>query len=171
MPQLRVSPRLRCRLDLYSKTHSRLGNISLHAVGIPCIIIAVLALVGKLGMTVETDWLIAPPYAAWAVVVAAGAWYTWLDWRIALLTSLGSVVFLAIASAVSLPVAGALAAVGIVVHMIGHFGIEGKAPSTLSDPMSILDAPIWLVSVLTGMYRVSERTALSEVVAEAKSAA
>lgn len=166
-----VTPRLRRRLDLYSKTHSRFGNISLHVVGIPCLIIAVLAIVGKLGLTIETDWLIAPPLAAWALVAAAAAWYAWLDWRVAILTTLGSVACLGIASVVSLPLAGVLAAVGIVVHMIGHFGIEGKAPSTVSDPLSTLDAPIWLVSVLIGMYRVSERQATAEPAAEAKSAA
>lgn len=165
-----VRPRLCRRLDLYSQSHSKFGNIFLHALGIPCLIIAVLALVGRFGLTFETDWLVSPPYAAWALVGIAALWYTWLDWRIAIFTSVGSVVCLAIANWVSLPVVGALAAVGIVVHMIGHFGFEGKAPSTLSDPMSILDAPIWLVSVLTGMYRVSEAP-LRRKTFEAKTAA
>jgi uncharacterized membrane protein YGL010W len=167
---LRVHPRLCRRLDLYSRSHSKFGNIFLHAIGIPCLIIAVLALVGRFGLTFESDTVIASPYAAWALVVGAAIWYSWLDWRVALFTSLGSVVCLAIANVVSLPIVGGLAAVGIIVHMIGHFGFEGKAPSTLSDPMSILDAPIWLVSVLTGMYRVSEAPLRRKAI-EAKTAA
>lgn len=159
----RVRLRLRHRLDLYSKTHSRFGNVCLHTVGIPCLIVAVLAIVGKLGVTLEESYLIASPLAAWALAAAAAVWYAWLDWRIAIITTLGSLVCLALASLVSLTVAGLLAVTGIVVHMIGHFGIEGKAPSTLSDPMSILDAPIWLVSILTGMYRLSERESFTKI--------
>jgi uncharacterized membrane protein YGL010W len=171
MPRLTVTPRLRKRLNWYSRSHRKLGNIALHTIGIPCLVVAVLALVGKVGMAVGNDGLIAAPYPAWGLAAVAGAWYAWLDWRVAALTSLGSVGCLALASFVSLPVAGVLVAVGIVVHMIGHFGFEGKAPSTLSDPMSILDAPIWLVSVLTGMYRGPESDAAAEKEVETKAAA
>lgn len=166
-----VMPRLRARLDLYSRSHSKPVNIAMHALGIPCLIIAVLGLVSRFGFTFDTDAVIAPPYAAWLVVVAAAGWYTWLDWRISLLTSLGSVVCMAIACACSLPVLGGLAALGIIVHMIGHFGFEGKAPSTLSDPMSVLDAPIWLVSVLSGMYRIGVPAVANEVAPEAETRA
>lgn len=171
MPHPTVTLRLRKRLDQYSRSHRKLGNIGLHALGIPCLIVAVLALVGKLGLSFDSDWLVAPPYAAWGLTVVVSGWYAWLDWRVAVITSVGSVVCLLLASLVSLPLVGTMAGVGIVVHMIGHFGFEGKPPSTLSDPMSIFDAPIWLVSVLTGMYRVAESDAAAAKETEAKSAA
>jgi uncharacterized membrane protein YGL010W len=41
---------------------------------------------------------------------------------------------------------------GVVIHFIGHFAFEGRSPSFISNPLVILDAPIWMFAVWAGIY-------------------
>lgn len=43
-------------------------------------------------------------------------------------------------------VLAALFGAGTVAHLIGHFGFEGKPPVFFTRPISVFEAPAWLLS-------------------------
>lgn len=140
---------MRYHIEAYGQSHRNRVNQALHSLGIPAAAIAVLGLMSKLRVR---DWEIAGfrPDAAWAAVFIAGIWYLWCDWRMGLLPFVGLIAcylvgqFLDPWILVSLLVAAAL------LHIVGHYGFEGKPPALLSRPIAILEAPAWLIALFAG---------------------
>jgi uncharacterized membrane protein YGL010W len=137
-------------VDKYDESHRKRVNRLLHYVGIPLAALAALGLLSKIAWPMEgvPHWL--QPNLGMAALLGPGAWYMW--WR-----PLVGILMLAIGAAgyvvstmFSAWLLAALGVAAIALHFIGHYGFEGKPPQLFRRPVSVIEAPIWLLARLFG---------------------
>jgi uncharacterized membrane protein YGL010W len=137
-------------VEKYDESHRTRVNRLLHYVGIPLAAFSALGLLSKAAVPMEgvPTWL--QPNLGMAVLLCAGAWYTY--WR-----PLVGILMLAIGAAgyvvstmLSVWILVGMGAAAIVCHSIGHYGFEGKPPQLLRRPVSVIEAPVWLLAMLFG---------------------
>ena len=145
-----MTPELRSRVTEYGESHRTPVNRLLHVVGIPLLGVGSLGLLCRLAVPVGAGAAALEPNAGQLSLLVALGWYLYYG-RGSALPAFAFVVFCyAVGSVLSAWVLVGLWLAGAVVHAIGHFGFEGKPPATFHDPRSILEAPIWLLGLLTG---------------------
>ena len=148
-----VSPALRSHTSRYGEVHRTPANVALHFAGIPALLVSFLGLLSKAPLSDGEVLSGARPDAAWLVLLSAGLWYVWQDPRAGVLIDAVLVGCYAIGSVLSLGPLAALFGVGVIAHVIGHYGFEHKSPALLSRPVAVLEAPAWLTLKLIGLYR------------------
>lgn len=145
-----MTPELRARVAEYGASHRMPVNRFLHVLGIPLLGIGSLGLLCQLAVPVGARVAALEPNAGQLSLLVALGWYLYYG-RWSALPALAFVVFCyAVGSVLSAWVLLGLWLAGAAVHAVGHFGFEGKPPATFRDPRSILEAPIWLLGLLTG---------------------
>lgn len=145
-----VTPELRDRVADYGASHRSPVNRILHVVGIPLLGIATLGLLCQLAVPVGAGISALEPNAGQLSLLVALGWYLYYG-RLRTLSAFFFVVLCyAVGSVLSVWVLVGLWLAGAVLHFIGHFGFEGKPPASFRDPRSVLEAPIWLLALLTG---------------------
>jgi uncharacterized membrane protein YGL010W len=151
--RLSPTPRLQAHVDRYGQSHRTRPNQILHFIGIPILLVSSLGLLAKVPFPTSGEGAVLQPDAAWVVLLVAGLWYFWVDWRIAPLVTALFVGGYLLGGALTLGPLAALFAAGVVAHVVGHFVFEGKPPALLTRPVAILEAPVWLLAVWIGLYR------------------
>jgi uncharacterized membrane protein YGL010W len=144
-----LEPELKAHVENYAHSHATPVNKALHFLGIPVLMVALLGLIAK----VAYDWGALPPLQpnlGWPVLLFASAWYLRMDRRIGLVSVLTLVLCYALGCYLSLSLLFALLALGAILHIVGHYGFEGKPPALLSTPIAILEAPPWLFATWAG---------------------
>src|SRR5437762_13775797 len=114
-------PRLQAHVERYAQAHQTGPNKILHFVGIPVLMVASL---GGLSKAALPGWGGAPalqPNAAWVVLLAAGVWYLWLDWRVGILTTGLFCGCYMLGSGLSPGLLVALFGAGVAAHVLGHY--------------------------------------------------
>jgi uncharacterized membrane protein YGL010W len=144
-----LEPELKAHVENYAHSHATPVNKALHFLGIPVLMIALLGLIAKVGYDRNAMPLL-QPNLAWPILLFASAWYLRIDRRIGLLSALALIPCYALGCYLSLSILLALLALGIVLHLVGHYGFEGKPPALLSNPIAILEAPPWLLATWAG---------------------
>src|SRR5690554_385709 len=136
------------QLAMYSCYHRDGRNVATHMVGIPLIVVALMALLGRPGW--ELSGLMLTP--ALIVAVIASIYYVMLDMRLGLLM----VVFLALSVWIGAEIAAlqtslwlttgiALFIVGWILQFIGH-AYEGRKPAFVDDIMGLAIGPLFIVA-------------------------
>jgi uncharacterized membrane protein YGL010W len=148
-----LTTRLRPYVEDYAHSHRTPVNKALHFLGIPLLTVASLGLLSRLALPTGAEVAALEPNAAWAVLLGAGAWYVLLDWRTGLLTLTALAGCYAAGTFLTAGVLAGLFGAGVVAHVVGHYGFEGKPPALLSNPAAVLEAPLWLLATWTGSYR------------------
>ena len=141
----------------YNESHQNPVNRVFHYIGIPLAAISTLGLLSKVGWPgVDVDpWL--RPNLAMVLLAAAGGWYFWCKPLAGvILTSIGVGGYL-VGSLMPVWALLAIAAAGIICHALGHYGFEGKPPQLLQRPVSIIEAPVWLLAMLFGLDPATKR--------------
>jgi len=128
-------------------------NRALHFLGIPVLLVASLGLFSKLSLADAEGVPALQPNAGWLVLLVACVWNLRWDWKMGLLTTAVYAGGYALGSTLSAGVLWALFGVGVLAHVIGHYGFEGKPPALLSHPVAVLEATPWLLSLWAGLYR------------------
>jgi uncharacterized membrane protein YGL010W len=139
-------------VDQYGESHRTPVNRALHFAGIPVLVVASLGLVSKLSLSDEGVPALRPN-AAWPLLLAACLWNLRWDWKMGLLSTAVYVGGYALGSTLSAGALWSLFGAGVVAHVIGHYGFEGKPPALFSHPVAVLEATPWLLSLWTGLYR------------------
>jgi uncharacterized membrane protein YGL010W len=152
MQRSALSPELRGYVDRYGQSHRHPVNKALHFLGIPVLAVSSLGLLAQLAVPLSDVPRALQPNAAWLVLLGASAWYLLLDRRVGLCAAAGLVACYAVSSALPLMVLLGLFAAGVVAHVIGHYGFEGKPPALFKSPVAVLEAPAWLLSTWAGIY-------------------
>lgn len=140
--QLRVSTKMRARLDEYSTFHRTLGNEVCHFVGIPLIVAGAgtlfgavpLAAVGSLHLTLTE-----------LVLFAVVAFYLIEARALGLLTAAIIVVLAELARGLPFWAGLSLFLLGWAVQFIGHARFEHRSPAFLRNLVHLLVGPAWLV--------------------------
>jgi uncharacterized membrane protein YGL010W len=155
--QVLLGGRLARHIAKYNESHQNPVNRVFHYVGIPLAAVSALGLLSKVGWPgFEVDpWL--RPNLGMLLLAVAGGWYLWCKPLAGLiLTSIGVAGYLVGSLLPVWPLVG-IAAAGIVCHLIGHYGFEGKPPQLLRRPVSVIEAPVWLLAMLFGLEPADKR--------------
>jgi uncharacterized membrane protein YGL010W len=145
-----VTPELRVRVAEYGASHRSPVNRVLHLIGIPLLGVATLGLLCQLAIPAGVGTAALEPNAGQVALLVALGWYLYFGRLKALLAFAFVLVCYAVGSLLSAWVLAGLWLLGAAAHLVGHFGFEGKPPATLRDPRSVLEAPVWLLGLLTG---------------------
>jgi uncharacterized membrane protein YGL010W len=141
----------------YNESHKNPVNRVFHYVGIPLAAISTLGLLSKVGWPgVDVDpWL--RPNLAMVFIALVGGWYVRCKPLAGfILLGIGVGGYL-VGSLMPVWALLAMAAVGIICHAIGHYRYEGKPPQLLTRPVSIIEAPVWLLAMLFGLDPAAKR--------------
>ncbi len=128
----------------YGDYHRDRRNLICHEIGIPLIVLAIIALLRLVAL---------PGHATLATVavVALESYYIVAFWRVSraavLLAVVGLIVLSFIAMFVTWPVAVAAFVAGWILQFVGH-GYEGKSPAFLTNLLHLLVGPLWVASHL-----------------------
>lgn len=145
--------RIRPYFDDYAAFHRTRGNERCHYFGISAIVISLLGLLAPLGGS--ANWPTGSPFfrldAAVILLVAAWAWYFYLDWKLAAPFALISYGLYFIGRAIPFPALWALFVAGWILQFIGHYAYEKKSPAFYKNLAHLLIGPIWVFGRLTGL--------------------
>jgi len=123
----------------YGTYHRDKRNLVCHEIGIPLIVLAIVALM-RLAHAGPVD-------LAMLALVAVSIYY----FRLAGFAALGAVALLVVLYFVSLfvswPVAVGMFVVGWIFQFVGH-AYEGKSPASFTNIQHLLVGPLWIVAVL-----------------------
>ncbi len=123
----------------YATYHRDKRNLVCHEIGIPLIVLALVALARLVRF--------GPVDLAMVLIAAVSLYYI----RLAGISALGAVLALVVTYFVSLlvswPVAVGLFVVGWIFQFVGH-AYEGKSPAFLTNIQHLLIGPFWIVALL-----------------------
>jgi uncharacterized membrane protein YGL010W len=142
-----MSPVLQGHFSDYSSFHRTPGNKACHYVGIPLIVLSLLALLARVplfelgGFTVTT---------AEVVLVAATAYYLTLDVALAAMMLAASILFAAIGRVLPVPVSVGLFVLGWIFQFVGHYVYEKKSPAFFRSFAHLLVGPLWILARVSG---------------------
>ncbi|MCI0458242.1 MAG: DUF962 domain-containing protein [Gemmataceae bacterium] len=153
MRRLSLSPELWSHVDHYAASHRMPVNKVLHFLGIPLLLVASLGLLSKASLAVDGAVPALRPNAAWIVLFGAGLWYVRSDWKMGLLTFAAVTACYALGSGLPAGLLWLFLGIGVVAHAVGHYGFEGKPPAVFSNPVAVLEAPVWLLATWARLYR------------------
>jgi uncharacterized membrane protein YGL010W len=132
--------------DDYGAYHRDRRNLICHEIGIPLIVLGIIALLRLVALAGVNPNL----NLAALAIVAVAAYYLSLGRAVrsaAYVAILGMIVLYLIAAYVSWPVAIAAFVVGWIFQFVGH-AYEGKSPAFLTNVLHLLVGPLWVASHL-----------------------
>ena len=138
---------LRAQFADYAAHHATPGNKACHTLGIPLIVVTLVALLARVPLAEVGGFTVT---AAEAVIAVVTLYYLTLDVPLGLLM-LG---FLFAASLVGrllpLPAAIALFVAGWVLQFIGHYVYEKRSPAFFRNLVHLLVGPLWILARAVG---------------------
>jgi uncharacterized membrane protein YGL010W len=127
----------------YAAFHQTKGNKWFHRIGIPMIMLTLIAMLTHVKLfdlgTVRID-------AAMLLVAAASAYYFVVEWRLAIPMILVSIVFYFIGGFMPFSIAVALFVLGWILQFIGHRVYEHKNPAFFRNFVHLLIGPLWILN-------------------------
>jgi uncharacterized membrane protein YGL010W len=134
----------RSLIDEYGDYHRDRRNLVCHEIGIPLIVLAIIALLRLVALPGHLT-------LAAVAVVALEAYYIIVFWGVnraaVLLAIAGLIVLSFVAYFVTWPIAVAAFVVGWIFQFVGH-AYEGKSPAFLTNLLHLLVGPLWVASHL-----------------------
>jgi uncharacterized membrane protein YGL010W len=142
-----MSPVLQGHFSDYSSFHRTPGNKACHYVGIPLIVLSLLALLARVPLFELGTFTVT---AAELLLVAATAYYLTLDVALAVMMLVASVLMAALGRVLPTSVAAALFVLGWVFQFIGHYVYEKKSPAFARNLVHLLVGPLWIAARAVG---------------------
>jgi len=142
-----MSPTLRAHFADYAAFHGTAGNKACHYVGIPLIVLALLALLARVPLFAVGGFTVTLAEVALAVVTA---YYLTLDAVLAAIMLAASVGLLVLGRPMPVWVAAALFVLGWIFQFIGHYVYEKRAPAFFRNLAHLLVGPLWIVAKAVG---------------------
>jgi uncharacterized membrane protein YGL010W len=137
-----MSPTLKAHFADYAAFHGTPGNKACHYVGIPLIVLAVLALLLAIGGYDVT--------LAEVALVLVTAYYLTLDAVLAAIMFAASVGLLFLGRPLPVWVSVALFVVGWIFQFLGHYVYEKRSPAFYRNLVHLLVGPLWIVAKAVG---------------------
>ena len=142
-----MSPTLRAHFADYASFHGTAGNKACHYVGIPLIVLALLALLARVPLFAVGGFTVTLAEVALVVVTA---YYLTLDVVLAAIMLAASVGLLLLGRPMPVWVAAALFVLGWVFQFIGHYVYEKRSPAFYRNLAHLLVGPLWIVAKAVG---------------------
>ena len=142
-----MSPTLRVHFADYASFHGTAGNKACHYVGIPLIVLALLALLARVPLVAVGGFTVTLAEVALVVVTA---YYLTLDAVLAAIMLAASVGLLLLGRPMPVWVAAALFVLGWIFQFIGHYVYEKRSPAFYRNLAHLLVGPLWIVAKAVG---------------------
>jgi uncharacterized membrane protein YGL010W len=142
-----MSPTLRAHFADYAAFHGTAGNKACHYVGIPLIVLALLALLARAPLFAVGGFTVTLAEVALVVVTA---YYLTLDAVLAAIMLAASVGLLVLGRPMPVWVAAALFVLGWIFQFIGHYVYEKRSPAFFRNLAHLLVGPLWIVAKAVG---------------------
>jgi uncharacterized membrane protein YGL010W len=142
-----MSPVLQGHFADYSSFHRTPGNKACHYVGIPLIVLSLLALLARVPLFEAGGFTVT---AAEALVVAATVYYLTLDTALAVVMLAASALMAALGRVLPVPVSIGLFVLGWVFQFVGHYVYEKKSPAFARNLVHLLVGPLWIAARTIG---------------------
>jgi uncharacterized membrane protein YGL010W len=142
-----MSPTLKAHFADYAAFHGTPGNKACHYVGIPLIVLAVLALLARVPLAAVGGYDVT---LAEVALVAVTAYYLTLDAVLAAIMLAASVGLLFVGRPLPVWVSVALFVLGWIFQFIGHYVYEKRSPAFFRNLAHLLVGPLWIVAKAVG---------------------
>ncbi|PYQ08725.1 MAG: hypothetical protein DMF82_00925 [Acidobacteria bacterium] len=142
-----MSPTLMAHFADYAAFHGTPGNKACHYVGIPLIVLALLALLARVPLVELGGYNVT---LAEVALVAVTAYYLTLDAALAAIMLAASVGLLFLGRPLPVWVSVALFVVGWIFQFIGHYVYEKRSPAFFRNLAHLLVGPLWIVAKAVG---------------------
>ena len=142
-----MSPTLRAHFADYAAFHGTAGNKACHYVGIPLIVLALLALLARVPLFAVGGFTVTLAEVALVVVTA---YYLTLDAVLAAIMLAASVGLLLLGRPMPVWVAAVLFVLGWIFQFIGHYVYEKRSPAFFRNLAHLLVGPLWIVAKAVG---------------------
>ena len=142
-----MSPTLRAHFADYAAFHGTPGNKACHYVGIPLIVLALLALLARVPLFAVGGFTVT---LAEVALVAVTAYYVTLDLALAAIMLAASVGLLLLGRPLPVWVSAALFVLGWIFQLIGHYVYEKRSPAFFRNLAHLLVGPLWIVAKAVG---------------------
>jgi uncharacterized membrane protein YGL010W len=142
-----MSPTLKAHFADYAAFHGTPGNKACHYVGIPLIVLAVLALLARVPLVELGGYDVT---LAEVALVAVTAYYLTLDAVLAAIMLAASVGLLFLGRPLPVWVSVALFVVGWIFQFVGHYVYEKRSPAFFRNLAHLLVGPLWIVAKAVG---------------------
>jgi uncharacterized membrane protein YGL010W len=142
-----VTPTLRAYFADYASFHGTPGNKACHYVGIPLIVLSVLALLARVPLFDVGGFTVT---LAEVAVVLVTAYYLTLDVVLAVIMLVAEAALIMLGRPLSPLVSIALFVVGWVFQFIGHYVYEKRSPAFYRNLAHLLVGPLWIVAKVVG---------------------
>ena len=142
-----MSPILQGQFADYGNFHRTPGNKACHMVGIPVIVLSLLALLARVPLFGIAGFTVT---LAEVLLVGATVYYFTLDAALALMMLAASVVFAAAGRFVPVWAAVALFVLGWLFQFVGHYVYEKRSPAFFRNVTHLLVGPLWILAKVSG---------------------
>ena len=138
-----MTPTLRAHFADYAAFHGTAGNKACHYVGIPLIVLAILALLARVPLFAAGGFTVT---LAEVALVGVTAYYLTLDAILAVIMLAASVGLLMLGRPLPVWVSAALFVLGWIFQFIGHSVYEHKQPAFFRNFVHLLVGPLWILN-------------------------
>jgi len=142
-----MSPTLKAHFADYAAFHGTAGNKACHYVGIPLIVLSILALLARVPLFAAGGFTVT---AAEVFLVLVTAYYLTLDTVLAVIMLAASAALLALGRPLPVAVSVALFVLGWIFQFVGHYVYEKRAPAFYRNLAHLLVGPLWIVAKAVG---------------------
>ena len=142
-----MTPTLRAHFADYAAFHGTAGNKACHYVGIPLIVLALLALLARVPLFAVGGFTVT---LAEVALVAVTAYYLTLDLVLAAIMLAASVGLLLLGRPMPVWVSVALFVLGWIFQFVGHYVYEKRSPAFFRNLAHLLVGPLWIVAKAVG---------------------
>jgi uncharacterized membrane protein YGL010W len=142
-----MSPVLQGHFSDYSSFHRTPGNKACHYIGIPLIMLSLLALLARVPLFGIGGFTVT---AAEVLVVAATVYYLTLDMALAVMMLVVSALMAAAGRVLPVPLSIALFVLGWVFQFVGHYVYEKRSPAFYRNLAHLLVGPLWILAKVSG---------------------
>ena len=142
-----MTPTLRAHFADYASFHGAAGNKACHYVGIPLIVLALLALLARVPLFAVGGFTVTLAEVALVVVTA---YYLTLDAALAGIMLGASALLVALGRPLPPGLALVLFVLGWVFQFVGHYVYEKRSPAFYRNLAHLLVGPLWIVAKAVG---------------------
>ena len=142
-----MTPTLRAHFADYASFHGTAGNKACHYVGIPLIVLALLALLARVPLFAVGGFTVTLAEVALVVVTT---YYLTLDAVLAAIMLAASAGLLVLGRPMPVWVAAVLFVLGWIFQFIGHYVYEKRSPAFYRNLAHLLVGPLWIVAKAVG---------------------
>jgi uncharacterized membrane protein YGL010W len=142
-----MTPTLKAHFADYAAFHGTAGNRACHYIGIPLIVLSILALLARVPLFPLGGYTVT---AAEVFLLLVTVYYVTLDVVLAVIMLVASAALLALGKPLPILASAGLFVLGWIFQFVGHYVYEKRSPAFYKNFAHLLVGPLWIVAKAVG---------------------